>query len=158
MEILYSPCGVSRPRRGFPHFSQMARPAVSLQLRHLKLSFGWGKLRTERNSKTSAISDFETIHPSNNFFHSWLGPGIDFLRPWRETSRAELAWAGPSQPEPARGAIGWIFSDFGGKYFWKKDFGRFWKDFGRFCLPNPQPEPASPPKPIDFYWNFLDFP
>ena len=30
-------------------------------------------------------------------------------------------------------------------------------DFGRFYLPNPRPEPASLPKPIDFYWIFLIF-
>ena len=30
-------------------------------------------------------------------------------------------------------------------------------DFGRFYLPNPRPEPASLPKPIDFYWFLLIF-
>ena len=67
---------------------------------------------------------------------------------WTEPVRARPSW-----PEPARGAIGRIFSDFQDfpeKYFPKKYFGRFY-------LPNPRPEPASLPKPIDFYWISLIF-
>ena len=61
--------------------------------------------------------------------------------------KRKSCWGVHGHPEPARGAIGRIFSDFPDfpeKYFLKKDFGRFY-------LPNPRPEPASLPKPIDFY-------
>ena len=43
--------------------------------RHLKLSFGGGDLRTERNSKTSEIRDFRITHPSKNNFYGIPCPG-----------------------------------------------------------------------------------
>ena len=112
----------------------------------------------------SAISDFQTIHPSNKIFWLWSVPrnhffwgprmAVDFSK---KTNWAEPAWAGPSRPEPARGAIGWIFSRFSRKIKNKKDFCRFWEDFQSFSkillaksLQPPRASLSPARKPFDF--------
>ena len=81
-------------------------------------------------------------HPSQQY--KIFTPEIDFWRSWAEPSRSKLARAGRSRPEEQSGGFSQIFKNSQKNIFQKKDFGRFY-------LPNPRPEPASLPKPIDFY-------
>ena len=167
MKIHYLPYDPSQSRHEFSHFvhfPQMARPAVSLQLRHLEPSFGWGKLRTAGNLKISAISDFQSIHPNNTFFFTLLSAQESFF--WhprmavdfsKKTSWAEPAWAGLSRPEPARGAIGWIFSRFWRKIKNTKGFCRFWEDFHSFSKILLAKSPARASQPSKTYGHSLDF-
>ena len=79
---------------------------------------------------------------------------VDFSK---KTNWAEPAGAGPSRPEPARGAIGWIFSRFSRKIKNKKDFCRFGEDFQSFSkillaksLQPPRASLSPARKPFDF--------
>ena len=104
-----------------PMCEPMSQSEESGEPRHSKLPFGWGELKSERNSKTSGISDFESLHPAKKNFDGRGSAGNRFFgvvrfggfRPGREISSP----AGRSRARPARS---------------RSRFSRSWKDFRDF--------------------------
>ena len=116
-------------------------------------------MRTEGNSKTSAISDFETIHPSNKKISHLAEPRNRFSEALEgnERSRAGRSWPEPAGagPEERSGGFSQILEENNfEKRFWE-DFGRFWEGFA--CqIPGPsQPALQNLLEFIGFSWIFI---
>ena len=113
---------------------------------HLECAFGGGELRTDRNSKTSAISDFETIHSTQNIFFDIGAPGNrDFggprmpwvLRKFDNLGDFEPAGELSEQISEILGGISRNFKNLEGFSKKNRGFSRFWKDFPRIQEPQP---------------------
>ena len=128
-------------------------------------------MKSERNSKTSGISDFESLHPTKKNFEGRGSAGNRFFgavrfggfRPGREISSP----AGRSRARPARSRSrfsrsGEISRDFQKKKTFSrkfeenikisKGFSTFWEDFGRIPLPRAW---ISLDFLLIFYWFLL---
>ena len=62
-----------------PVCEPMSQSEESGEPRHSKLPFGWGELKSGRNSRTSGISDFESLHPTKKNFDGRGSAGNRFF-------------------------------------------------------------------------------